>query len=201
MTKKAIFGGTFDPIHNGHINIAKKALQLLKLDNVVFMPSGNPPHKIKSNITDGKIRYELIKAGIQNEKFFEVSSYEISKEGYSYTYQTMKYFKDLEPDTLWYFLLGADSLIDIDNWKRVDKIIESSIIVVLNRPGYRVNEVLKAKEKVENTYGKEVIYLKTGEVDVSATKIRSLISENKDVSEYIPKAVIEKIKEFNLYKQ
>lgn len=200
MAKKAIFGGTFDPIHNGHINIAKKALQLLKLDSVVFMPSGNPPHKIKSNITDGKIRYELIKAGIQNEKFFEVSSYEISKEEYSYTYKTMEYFKGLEPDTLWYFLLGADSLIDIDNWKRVDKIVEFSTIVVLNRPGYRINEVLLAKEKIENTYRKEVIYLKTGEIDVSATKIRSLISQNKDVSEYIPKGVIEKIKEFNLYK-
>lgn len=199
MPKKAIFGGTFDPIHNGHLNIAHEALDLLQLDKVIFMPSGNPPHKQNSSITDGKIRYELIKLGIDGDKFFQVSDYEINKQGFSYTYQTLEHFRDMEPGTSWYFLVGADCLIDIESWKKVDKILEFATLAVFNRPGYSIEQVVKQKEKIEGIYGKEIVYLKSPLLDISSTKIRNLIIEDKDASLFMPKDVINRIKELNLY--
>ena len=116
--KKAIFGGTFDPIHIGHIHIAYEALYNLHLDKVLFMPAGNPPNKINKNITDATIRYDLVKKAIEYESNFEISDYEIMKKEYSYTYKTLERFSKLQNDIEWYFLIGGDSLMDLDNWKK-----------------------------------------------------------------------------------
>lgn len=200
MARKAIFGGTFDPIHNGHLNIAYEALNFLQLDNVIFMPSGNPPHKQNTDITDGNTRYQLIKMSIEGEKKFQVSDYEINREEFSYTYKTLKYFHDLEPDTVWYFLIGADCLIDIESWRKVDKIMEVANLVVFNRPGYTLKEIMTEKEKIEKIYGKKIMYLQSKLLDISSTKIRNLISESKDTSIFMNKNVFNKIKELNLYR-
>jgi nicotinate (nicotinamide) nucleotide adenylyltransferase len=100
--KKAIFGGTFDPIHIGHIHIAYEALYNLNLDKIIFMPAGNPPHKNKKKITDAQIRYDLVKRAIESEEHFEISDYEINKKENSYTYETVELFSELQRNIEWY---------------------------------------------------------------------------------------------------
>ena len=97
MPKIGIIGGTFDPIHNGHTEMAKKALERLKLSKVLFMTGGNPPHKKECDITDAEIRHEMVKATIKKNKKFEAFDYEIKKQGYSYTAETLEYLKKENP--------------------------------------------------------------------------------------------------------
>ena len=201
MIKKAIFGGTFDPIHNGHLHIAYEALYKFNLNKVIFMPSGNPPHKLGKKITDAFFRYELVKMAIRHEKRFEVSDYEINKIDLSYTYETLEHFNNLEKDTEWYFLTGADCLMDIEDWKNADKIFELCKLVVFNRPGYNMRNIQEQKNKVEKKYINKIIFLDIPLLDVSSTNIKKAIKEEKNVSYLLPESVYNIIEELNLYKQ
>jgi len=198
--KKAIFGGTFDPIHIGHIHIAYEALYNLHLDKVLFMPAGNPPNKINKNITDATIRYDLVKKAIEYESNFEISDYEIMKREYSYTYKTLERFSKLQNDIEWYFLIGADSLMDLDNWKNVDIILNSCKLVVYNRAGYIVEEVLKEKKRIEQKFNNKIIFLNMPIIDISSTNIRKNIKEGRNVNYLLPKGVDKIINKLHLYK-
>ena len=149
MVSKAIFGGTFDPIHNGHLNIAYEALNKLNLDEVIFMPTGNSPHKENLCITDAYLRYKMVQIAIKKEPRFKVSDYEIISDQVSYTYKTMLHFKEVEPETTWYFLNGAYCLVDLPNWKCIDKIFEASNFTVFLRPGYSLARLRRAKQQIE----------------------------------------------------
>lgn len=200
MVKKAIFGGTFDPIHNGHLQIAYEALYYLNLDKVVFMPSGNPPHKRNIKVTDSSIRCKLVEAAISNEKNFQIDYYEVKRKELSYTYQTLKYYNELEPNTEWYFLTGADCLIDIDEWSNVDKILENCIFTVFSRNQYDIEKVMKQKERVEKKYNKKIMFLDVPILPIASTNIRKRIQNNKNVSYLLPSGVYELIEDMNLYR-
>jgi len=198
--KKAIFGGTFDPIHIGHIHIAYEALYNLHLDKILFMPAGNPPNKINKNITDAAIRYDLVKKAIEYESNFEISDYEIMKKEYSYTYKTLERFSKLQNDIEWYFLIGGDSLMDLDNWKNVDIILNSCKLVVYNRAGYTVEEVLKEKKRIEQKFNNKIIFLNMPIIDISSTNIRKNIKAGRNVNYLLPKGVDKIISKLQLYK-
>ncbi|PRR77286.1 Nicotinate-nucleotide adenylyltransferase [Clostridium liquoris] len=199
MKKQAIFGGTFDPIHNGHLHIAYEALYKLNLDKIIFIPSGNPPHKFYREITDGYIRYEMVNMAIREEEKFELSDYEIKKSGFSYTYETLEYFKNSFQDIQWYFLTGVDCLMELDGWKNIDKIMEICELVVFNRPGFNKWAILRQKERVEKKYNKKIIFLDIPLLDISSTDVRRLIKENKNVRYFLPEGVYNTIKELKLY--
>lgn len=199
MIKKGIFGGTFDPIHNGHLYIAHEALDILNLDYVIFMPSGNPPHKTDRKKTDANIRYELVNMAIRGEKKFLLSNFEINNKELSYTYKTLEYFKKLEPETIWYFITGVDCLMEIGTWESVNRILEASKLVVFNRPGYSREDILMQKERVEKMYEKEIIFLDISPFDISSTEIKSMIRKGKDISFLMPNNVYNTILELNLY--
>lgn len=200
MLKKAIFGGTFDPIHNGHINIAYETLYKLHMDKVIFMPSGNPPHKRSKKVTDAYLRYEFVKMAVSGEKKFEVSSYEIQDKSLSYTYKTLEHFKKLEPDTEWYFIAGFDSLMDIDKWKNVESIMKNCTFIVLVRSGYKSDHVLAQKKKIEQKYNAHIILLDIPILEISSTGIRDKIRKNQNVSHLMPKEVYYAVKEIEVYK-
>lgn len=200
MVKKAIFGGTFDPIHNGHLQIAYEALYYLNLDKVVFMPSGNPPHKRNIKITDSSIRCQLVEKAISNEKKFEIDYYEVNRKELSYTYQTLKHYNQLEPNTEWYFLTGADCLIDIDEWSNVDKILDNCIFTVFSRNQYAIEQVMKQKKRVEQKYNKEIIFMDVPILPIASTSIRNRIKSNKNASYLVPSGVYELIEDMKLYK-
>lgn len=198
--KKAIFGGTFDPIHIGHIHIAYEALYNLQLDKILFMPAGNPPHKINKTITDAEIRYDLVKKAIEHEPHFEISDYEINKKGNSYSYETVELFSKLECNTEWYFLIGVDSLMDLDNWKNVDRILNSCKLVVYNRAGFTMEKILKQKNYIEERFNKKIIFLNMPIIDISSTNIRNNIKEGKNVNYLLPCGVDGIVDRLQLYK-
>ncbi|HCQ90579.1 MAG TPA: nicotinic acid mononucleotide adenylyltransferase [Clostridium sp.] len=200
MKRKAIFGGTFDPIHNGHMHIAYEALYNLNLDLIIFIPSGNPPHKIQRKVTEGKIRYEIVKSTIEDEIRFDISDYEINSTELSYTYKTLKHFNTLEPNTKWFFITGADSLIDLESWRNVKGILENCTLVVFTRPGYSLEEIKKQKKNIEEKYNTDIIFLNMPVIDISSTIIKKKISENKNVKYLLPYEAYKIIKKLNLYK-
>ena len=200
MNRKAIFGGTFDPIHNGHLHIAYEALNFLNLDQIIFMPSGNPPHKLKVDKTDAFIRCELIKMAVRGESFFQVSDYEINRKEINYTYKTLEYFISLEPDTDWYFITGVDCLMELDSWKNVDRILNGCKLVVFNRPGYEKDEILKQKLKIEKIYNKEIIFMDLPLLDISSSIIKKKIKNGDNVSYLMPNGVYNTVLELGLYK-
>ncbi|WP_123052952.1 nicotinate-nucleotide adenylyltransferase [Clostridium sp. JN-1] len=200
MIKKAIFGGTFDPIHNGHLHIAYEALYKLDLDKVIFVPSSNPPHKLDENITEVNLRYEMVKMAVSQEKSFCVSDYEIKNDNLSYTYKTLEYFNELEKDTKWYFITGVDCLMDIEGWKNYEQVLKLCNFVTFNRPGYLIDDIKRKKYELEKKYDSNIIFLDIPLLDISSTNIRKLIQMDRNVSYLLPCNVYNMIKKLGLYK-
>ncbi|MFD3157618.1 nicotinate-nucleotide adenylyltransferase [Haloimpatiens sp. FM7330] len=200
MKKKAIFGGTFDPIHNGHLHIAYEALYKFNLDKVIFMPSGNPPHKTHKVITDANVRCKLVELAIKNEEKFEISYYEVLKKGLSFTYETLEFFNKSEKDTQWYFITGVDCLMEIDTWKNVKKILSNCKFTVFNRTGYNIYDILYKKNEVEEKYKEKIEFLNIPILDISSTKIRKMIKNGQEVFYLLPHTVNEYIKDNRLYR-
>ncbi len=199
MEKKAIFGGTFDPIHNGHLHIAYEALYKLGLTKIIFTPSGNPPHKSQKNITEAFLRYEMVKTAVREEKYFEVSDYEVSNTNLSYTYKTLEHFANLEKETKWYFITGVDCLMDIETWKNNYEIFQLCTFVVFNRTGYNIKDVLKKKKIIEEKYNTEVIFLDIPLLEISSTNIRKAVKEGKKTNYLMPESVYCIAKQLRLY--
>ena len=129
-----IMGGTFDPIHIGHLILGETAYHQFHLDNVLFMPAGNPPHKQdrENRATDSQ-RVEMVRLAIASNPHFTLSMEEMHREGYSYTYRTLERLKKRYPDTEYYFILGADSLYTFDEWKEPARILGACTILVGTR--------------------------------------------------------------------
>lgn len=199
MKKKGILGGTFDPFHNGHMNIAYESIYKLKLDEIIFMPAGNPPHKTDKLITPPEIRYDMIKRAILGEEKFKVSHYEIDKKGYSYTYKTLEYIKSVEKDTELFFITGADCLMYVDKWKYPEQIFKNSNFVVFNRSGYDKNDIIKKKNEIEQKYKKEIIFMDIPLLDISSTEIREKVKKYEEIKYLVPKEVYDIIKTNKLY--
>lgn len=200
MIKKAIFGGTFDPIHNGHIHIAYEAFYKLNLNEVIFVPSGIPPHKLGKKITDSTVRYNMVKSAINEEKKFVVSDYEINSPDLSYTYKTLKHFNDIETNVEWYFLTGMDCLMDVEKWSNPGEIFKLCKFVVFNRPGFDMDSIKSQKKKMEDKYSANIIFLNANLLDISSTNIRENIKINRNVGYLLPESVYNIIKKYNLYK-
>lgn len=185
-----LLGGTFNPVHNGHLNLAKAAKDRLKLDKVIFIPSYIPPHKKADNLIDAQERLRMIELAIKERADFEISRYEIDKKQISYTIDTVKYLKGSYPeDTEIFFLIGADSSGELKTWKDIDKLSRLCRFVVGDRPGFSRNSEHPWLEKIEITA-----------TDVSSSQIRRRIREGKKISGLLPKAVEDYIRTNNLYK-
>lgn len=200
MIKKAIFGGTFDPIHNGHIHIAYEALYKLNLDEIIFMPSGNPPHKLENEITDAAVRYDMVTKAVEKEPKFVVSDYEINSSDLSYTYKTLCHFNEIEKNTEWYFLTGLDCLMDIEHWNNPEGIFKLCKFIVFNRPGFNMDSVRIQRENVEKKYSAHIIFLDAPLLDISSTGIRENIKMGRNVSYLISETVYDIIRKYNLYR-
>lgn len=168
-----IFGGTFDPVHNAHIQMAHCAMKEASLDKIIFLPNGNPPHKEQGEYADGAHRFNMLKIAIDAEPRFEVSDYEIDGLRH-YTYDTMQHFKVLYPDSEVLFIIGADSLDYLHSWHRGGELIKNNTFVVINRhfrADYNFDENIASVKAL----GGKVIVADMPCMDVSSTMIRKAI--------------------------
>ena len=195
-----IMGGTFDPIHMGHLILGEKAYEQFHLDKVLFMPSGNPPHKRnrQGRATDEQ-RVEMVRRAISTNPHFELSMAEMHENGYTYTYHTLELLKSENPDIDYYFIIGADSLYNFDTWMEPGRICKNCILVTAVRNHSTMTELETEMHRLSLKYGGTFLTLNTTNIDVSSEMLRNWISEDKSVRYYIPDSVITYIEENQIY--
>lgn len=195
-----IMGGTFDPIHIGHLILGEKAYEQLKLDTVLFMPAGNPPHKQNrpGRASDGE-RVEMVRRAIELNPHFQLSLEEMNEDGYTYTYRTLEKMRRKHPDTDYYFIIGADSLFDFDGWMKPERICQSCSIVVAVRNHVPLEKLNERMELLSRRYQGEFIRLDTLNMDVSSRNIRNWIQKGKSIRYYVPEEVSSFIEEQKIY--
>ena len=199
MRKVGIMGGTFDPIHIGHLILGENAYLQFGLDKVVFMPSGNPPHKKDRDGGTDLQRMDMVKLAIASNTHFEISDIEMNEEGYTYTYRTLEKLVKEHPDTEYYFIIGADSLFYFDTWNNPQRIADACTLVVATR-NHTSDEKLDEKiEFVRKRFNANIEKLDTENIDCSSSQIRSWIKEGHTVKYYVPDTVINYIHTYHVY--
>ncbi|NLZ45106.1 MAG: nicotinate (nicotinamide) nucleotide adenylyltransferase [Clostridiales bacterium] len=192
-----LYGGTFNPIHKGHVNAVKAVAKELSPDRVIIMPAKIPPHKAVVDLASEKDRVEMCRLaflGIQN---VEISDYELKRNEKSYSFYTVEHLKEKFPNDKIFFIVGSDMLMTFNKWYRYKEILSMSSIVCVSREENDFNE-LEAKANGLREFG-EIIVLKTKPFKISSTQIRDMIKNNKDTSCYIDEIVVKYIKEKNIY--
>lgn len=198
VQKIGIMGGTFNPIHKGHTMIAEEAYRQYSLDKVIFIPNGNP--YLKSGVLSKYIRFEMVKLAISDFPYFDISSIEIDKEGNSYSYETINEIKATGNIEI-YFIIGADSLLYIENWKCPEEIFNNSIILVAKRPGSNDDDLKSKIAYLQNKYKADIRIINVDKADISSTDIRDKVKNNMPVSDILDTKVYDYIIEKGLYKE
>jgi nicotinate-nucleotide adenylyltransferase len=192
--KIGILGGTFDPIHLGHLVLAEQVKEKLQLDQVIFMPSASPPHKTKRKLSSAKDRFQMTKLALENNPTFLVSDIELNRGGLSYTVDTLKQLKKQYPDSEIYFLTGSDVLNEIQTWKDPEQIYKLVKVVIAIRPGF---DSFDSK----NHFAKKSIIVPITGIDISSTQIRERVKKKQSIKYLVPAKVEEYIKKKKLYQR
>ena len=201
MKRIGIMGGTFDPVHNGHLLLGKQAYEEYGLDEIWYMPSHIPPHKKDRKITESEDRIAMLKLALQDLPYCVVSEFEMKREGNTYTAQTLELLQQEYPDFQFYFIIGADSLFQIETWYHPEKVMALTTLMVSGRE-YE-NAQCTFEEQIAyltEKYGAKILPLHNEEVDIASAEIRKRISEGKDISQIIPSEVASYIQVHGLYR-
>lgn len=197
MSRTGIFGGSFNPIHNGHINLAVNVIDKLKLDRLVLMPANIPPHKQCSDYADSADRLEMCRLAAEDIDKIEVSGWEILQNNISYTYNTVMHFREIYPDDTLYLMVGSDMLLCFDTWYRYKDILSECVLAVVSRQENDISELRKKISELE-VYG-NIMLIDAEPIVVSSTEIRENIKNKQLSSCYLNKKVVQYIHEKNLY--
>ena len=195
-SKIGIMGGTFDPIHNGHLFIAEQVRVKYRLDKVIFIPSGNPPHKKDIDVADSTHRYNMVNLAIANNYYFFSSLIEINRDGETYTIDTLKELKSLYPVAELYFIIGYDAISTINTWKEYESLFNYTKFIVVSRSVPTIEKIDFCHENLN----KSVDYFETPVIDISSTQIRKNIGINKSIKYMVETSVEKYIYKNNLYK-
>ncbi|MDP4181525.1 MAG: nicotinate-nucleotide adenylyltransferase [Bacillota bacterium] len=199
--KIGISGGTFDPIHYGHLIIAENIRNSFKLDKVIFVPAGLPPHKKHLKVTSSLDRLNMVKKAVSSNSYFEVSSVEVEREGYTYTIDTLKHFRKTYGEAAkLFFITGADVIKELHLWKDYSEILSMCSFVTALRPEYNDDEFYKAIEHYRSNFNANIYIADAPMVQISSTDIRNRIAENRSIKYLLPECVEEYIFKNNLYK-
>ncbi len=200
-----IFGGTFNPIHFGHLRAAEEAREKINLDKVVFMPSGNPPLKT-SDLIDAQHRYTMAKIATDSNINFVVSDIELREKEKSYTINTINKLQNIYSGDELFFILGIDAFLDIPNWWQPEKLISMVDFVILTRHGIDLMDVLKLPyinkdqgEDIKLMSGRKALVLQMTPLGISSTQIRRLLKEGGSIKYLLPETVENYIYKNNLY--
>lgn len=200
LRRVGLLGGTFDPVHTGHIRMAVRARDHFGLDQVIFMPAGRPPHKNGLVRTPDEDRLAMLAVATEDEPAFTVSRLEIDRRGLSYTALTLTQLTQENPDTVYYFILGADSLDYLDQWYRPDIICRLAIIAVADRPPFSREKQEEKAQEMRNRFGADVRFFPFEPCDVSSTQIREKCRRGEDLRGLVPQPVDDYIRRAGLYR-
>jgi len=199
--KIGILGGSFDPIHNGHLAIAESAYRDFNLDEIWLIPAGHSPNKDEDKMTSATVRAEMTALAARNIPYFKLSTYEIDKEGTSFTYLTLSYFKEQYPDTKFYFIMGADSLDYFDAWRYPEIICQKATILVAVRDDMDLDDIQAKIEHIKEQFSAEIYPLSCEKIDISSSEIRANLQNGKSICDMVPHAVETYIREHKLYQK
>lgn len=204
MKRIGIMGGTFNPIHNGHLAIAGQAKEQFSLDQVLFMPSGVPYMKNLREVLPASVRCEMTALAVRDIPGFELSDMEAVETGNTYTSHTLQKLKTLHPDRDYYFILGADSLYAIEEWRNPEEIFRSCTILaaVRGKTGdSRLREQLQSQiDYLREKYPASIKMLEISDIDISSTRIRDMLKRGECVHGLVPEAVEIYIAENQLFR-
>ena len=205
--KVGIFGGTFNPVHYGHLRAAEEVREKLAIDRVLFIPSGNPPLKTR-DIADSRHRYEMARLALADSSSFELSDIECRLPGKSYTIKTVGMLREMNPDSDLFLILGIDAFLDIPNWRDPEALISHTNFIIISRPGLsftalKTSPYLKISRKVllkidrkETEHysaalksGKKAVLLNITPLGISSTEIRNLVRQGKSLKYLLPAEV------------
>lgn len=200
--KIGIMGGTFDPIHIGHLLLGEFAYENFRLDEIWFLPNGNPPHKItdESNASLAD-RIAMIKLAIEDIPYFRLNLYETTTRRHSYTYSTLNALHRDYPEHDFFFILGADSLFSIEEWKNFREIFPSCIILAAMRDDKDAMCMNEQIEYLHRTYGADIRLLRAPLVEISSTTIRNRVQNNQSIRYMVPEIVSEYIRKHSVYQE
>jgi nicotinate-nucleotide adenylyltransferase len=205
-----IFGGTFDPIHMGHLRVAEEIREIFSLENIYFVPGGIPPHKRRRRTTAAEERLRMLKAAVKGNRFFRVSEIETKRSGPSYTIDTLKAFEKRFDEL--YFLIGIDAFSQIDTWHLYQELFYHTNFVVMTRPSGKKQtipemlpvDVQREIKKSNDTMcmhksGKKIYLHDITQIDISSTKIKELLKRHRSIRYLVPASVEKIIAERGLY--
>ena len=188
-----ILGGTFDPIHIGHLIIGQEIMLACQLDSVIFMPSGEPPHKHTPEMAAAEDRAQMVELAVRDYPSFALSRFELTRPGKSYTVDTLRELRQemgskAEP----ILIIGADNAVEMGQWCNPEEVLELSQVVVAERPGFE-------RDRIEPRFKTKMHFVETPLLDISSTLIRQRVKQGKSISFFVPDAVDAYIKNNGLY--
>lgn len=191
--KIGIFGGTFDPIHNGHLIIAETVRSDYPLDRILFIPSAQPPHKKENPVSPFETRLNMVARAIEGVDLFECSDIEQRRGGLSYSIQTVQNLIEEHPVDDFYFIIGGDSLVELHTWYQPDQLLSSLPVIVANRPGFDLSGV-------RPDWLRQVHIIKTPLIEISSTNLRERVRQGHSIRFQVPENVIACIEQEGLYR-
>lgn len=198
--KVALFGGTFNPVHNGHIFICKQIMSQFGIDEIIFIPTGDPPHKRNIKVASKEDRYTMLKLALSNYDNFKISRIEIDRDGLTYTVDTLNELKKVYSDHYeFYYIIGADTLIDLISWKNYRSVFKLTKFIVVGRPEIEDSTVDNYIDYYTNKFNGSIFKTNTVGPHISSTDIRTRIMRGLSVKYLIPDNVEQYIKDHGLY--
>jgi len=194
IRRLGLFGGTFDPPHVGHLALAEWARESLRLDLVLFVPAGRPPHKSRADLSDTAARLAMTRLAVRGQPAFRVSNLETRRDGPSFTVDTLREVRDRFPSARRFLLIGADSLADLSHWRNPEEIVRLATLVVAVRPGEKA-----ARGRL--AFGRRPIWLDNPGLEVSSSTIRARARAGRSVRYLVPDAVVRYIESHRLYRR
>ena len=197
--KIGVLGGTFDPIHQGHLVIAEEAITRLNLAEVLFMPAGQPWLKMDYPISSAEHRVQMVRLAIANKPGFRLSTMEIERDGPTYTVDTIAQLQaQLGAGTELFFVLGWDNLNELPQWREPARLVKLCHLVAVPRPGYPLPDLDSLEVAIPGLTSSTII-LNTPEIDISASEIRQMVAQGLSISHLVPEPVDRYIREHRLY--
>jgi nicotinate-nucleotide adenylyltransferase len=195
--KIGIFGGAFNPVHNGHLALAENYLNSLSLDKILFVPTSVPPHKTSEYLVSGRDRINMLRLAISDNNMLDMTDIEFKRDGKSYTYDTINELRKIYPNDELFLIVGSDQFFYFQNWYRADDILDSITVVTAARETNEYNALLDFKAQNDNM--KNTIVSNFDVIEVSSSEIREKVKNGEDITYLVPKVVADYIKENNLY--